>query len=345
MTEDDSQVKSRSAFWSMFGLAIGFFAIVVAVSRGSKLNSDLKSFGPWLMSAHPLWFWPLYFLALALAFLVLYAVYRHDPKPIREPLKIPHTIDPYSIAYLRGHNREVISTAMVELVAAGKIVEYVPPPKQTQRSIFNWIIDSPIDNPNRSKRSTGDWIANCDDAFSDSTPKIHQIILNHFFYPKRASSVFLNDDIYSAVGSLNEPYEEWIKTEGLRNSQYRNSDLFLYLALGSWVCFELLGVSKAKIDFPTGTGKPEWHSMFTLIVMSIPTVFIFLATSMPRSTRGQQYLKDVERAFASLKSDPNTSVGTLAGLFGPLAVSLDSVERVVSQWESDLYGDGSPAAG
>ncbi len=345
MTEDDSQVKSESAFWSMFGRAIVFFAMVVAVSRGSKLNSDLKSFGHWLMSAHPLWFWPLYFLALALVLLVLYAVYCHDPKLIREPLKIPHTIDPYSIAYLRGHNREVISTAMVELVAAGKIVEYVPPPKQTQRSIFNWIIDSPIDNPNRSKRSTGDWIANCDDAFSDSTPKIHQIILNHFFYPKRASSVFRNNNIYSAVGSLNEPYEEWIKTEGLRNSQYRNYDLCEFYTMGSLGGFWLLGIRKAEIDFPTGAGNPEWHSIFFLIGLLIPTVIGLLNFMILNSTRGQQYLKDVERAFASLKSDPNTPVGTLAGLFGPSAVSLDSVKRVVSQWESDLYDDGYGAAG
>jgi len=74
-------------------------------------------------------------------------------------------------------------------------------------------------------------------------------------------------------------------------------------------------------------------------------VFILLLAIRPRSTRGQQYLKDVEGAFASLKNDPNTSVGTLAGLFGPSAVSLDSVERIVAQWESDANADGSPAAG
>jgi hypothetical protein len=79
--------------------------------------------------------------------------------------------------------------------------------------------------------------------------------------------------------------------------------------------------------------------------MIIPTVFILLLAIRPRSTRGQQYLKDVEGAFASLKNDPNTSVGTLAGLFGPSAVSLDSVERIVAQWESDANADGSPAAG
>ena len=214
----------------MFGMAIGFIASVAAVSRGSKLNSDLKNFALWLLSTNPFWFWPLYFLALALVFLVLYTVYRRAPKPVREPLKIPNTIDPYSIAYLRGGNKEVISTAMVELVAAGKIVEYVPPPKQTQRSIFNGIIDTLFDNSNRSERSTVNWIANCDDASSDSTPKIHQIILKHFFAPKGASSVLRNDDVYPAVGSLNEPYEEWVKTEGLRNPQYRESDLFLVLA-------------------------------------------------------------------------------------------------------------------
>jgi hypothetical protein len=345
MTEDDSKVKSRSAFWSMFGMAIGFIASVAAVSRGSKLNSDLKNFALWLLSTNPFWFWPLYFLALALVFLVFYTVYRRGPKPIREPLKIPHTIDPYSIAYLRGGNKEVISTAMVELVAAGKIVEYVPPPKQTQRSIFNGIIDTLFDNSNRSERSTVNWIANCDDASSDSTPKIHQIILKHFFAPKGASSVLRNDDVYSAVGSLNEPYEEWVKTEGLRNPQYRESDLFLVLAYGSFLGFELLGISKAGIDFPTGTVKPEWHRILTVIVMIIPTVFILLLAIRPRSTRCQQYLKDVEGAFASLKNDPNTSVGTLAGLFGPSAVSLDSVERIVAQWESDANADGSPAAG
>jgi hypothetical protein len=106
-----------------------------------------------------------------------------------------------------------------------------------------------------------------------------------------------------------------------------------------------LGISKAGIDFPTGTVKPEWHRILTVIVMIIPTVFILLLAIRPRSTRGQQYLKDVEGAFASLKNDPNTSVGTLAGLFGPSAVSLDSVERIVAQWESDANADGSPAAG
>ncbi|MFM2217692.1 MAG: hypothetical protein RL240_2010 [Planctomycetota bacterium] len=328
----------------MFGLAIGFIALVAAVSRGSELNSDLKSFAHWFLSANPFWFWPVYFLALALVFLVLYAVYRRGPKPIREPLKIPHTIDPYSIAYLRGGDAEVISTAMVELVASGKIVEYVPHHKPSQRSIFNKIIESPINNSNRSKRSTDHWIANCDDASSDSTPKIHQIILKHFFAPKGASSVFC-EDVYSAVGFLNEPYKEWIKTEGLSNAQFRNFDLFLRLAYGSFLSFEALGISKAQNDFPLGTGKPEWHMTFTVIVMLIPTVFIFLVTSMPRSTRGQQYLKDIERAFASLRNDPNTSVGTLAGLFGPSAVTLDSVKRIVAQWESDANADGSPAAG
>lgn len=345
MTEDNSQVKSRSALWLMFGLAIGFIALVAAVSRGSELNSDLKSFAHWLLSANPFWFWPLYFLALALVLLVLYAVHRRGPKPIREPLKIPHTIDPYAIAYLRGGTKEVISTAMVELVAAGKIVEYVPPPTQYHRSIFNSIIDTLFNNSNRSKRSTVDWIANCDNASSDSTPKIHQIILKHFFAPKGAGSVFLNDDVYSAVKSLNEPYEEWVKTEGLRNPQYREFDLIHVLAFGSLLGFWALSSFKAQIDFPTGTGKPEWHEKLNFILLSIPLVFLFIIAIQPRSTRGQQYLKDVEGAFASLKNNPNTSVGTLAGLFGPSAVSLDSVKRVVSQWESDLYVDGSPAAG
>jgi hypothetical protein len=339
MTEDDSQVKSRSA------LTIGFYIVSAAAVSLAITGFDLKGFARWFLSANPFWFWPLYFLALALVFFVLYPVYRLNPKRIQEPLKIPHAIDPYSIAYLRGGNKEVISTAMIELVAAGKIVEYVPPPKQIQRSIFNKIIASPINNSKRSERSTDHWIAKCDDASSDSTPKIHQIILKHFFAPKGAMSVFHNDDVYSAVGSLMEPYEEWIKTEGLRNTQYREFDSFLVLAYGSFLGFEALGFSKAQIDFPTVTSKPEWHTAFPVIVMLIPMVFIFLLASRPSSTRGQQYLKDVERAFAYLKNDPNTSVGTLAGLFGPSSVTLESVKRIVAQWESYANADGSPAAG
>ena len=339
MTEDNSQVKSGSA------LTIGFFIVFSATVSLATKENDLKSFAHKHLSANPFWFWPLYFLALALVLLVLYAVHRRGPKPIREPLKIPHTIDPHAIAFLRGGTKEVISTAMVELVAAGKIVEYVPPPTHYHRSIFNSIIDTLFNNSNRSKRSTVDWIANCDDPSSHSTPKIHQIILKHFFAPKRASSVFLNDDVYSAVRSLNEPYKEWVKTEGLRNPQYREFDLFQVLAFGSLLGFWVLSIFKAQIDFPTGTGKPEWHEKLNFILLGIPLVFFFIIAIQPRSTRGQQYLKDVERAFASLKNDPNTSVGTLAGLFGPSAVTLDTVERIVAQWESDLYVDGSPAAG
>ena len=76
-----------------------------------------------------------------------------------------------------------------------------------------------------------------------------------------------------------------------------------------------------------------------MIVMIMAMVFIVLLESRPKSTRGQQYLKDVERAFASLKYDPNTPVGTLAGLFGPTAVSLDSVKRIVYRWEVDANSE------
>jgi uncharacterized protein (TIGR04222 family) len=332
MTEDDSQVKSSPA------LTIGFVAVVVAALLGIKMKSDLESFGHWFMSAHPLWFWPLYFLALALVFLVLYTVFCHDPKRIREPLKIPHTIDPYSIAYLRGGDTEVIRTAMVELVAAGKIVEHVPPPIQPRKSLFNWIIDSPIDNSNQREKSNDNWIANRDDANSESTPKIHQVILRHFVAPQGASSVFCND-VYSAVHSINEPYANWIQAEGLWDRQYRSSRWLPGLVYGSSLGFEALGILKAQNDFPTGTGNPEWHPFFTMIVMIMGMVFIVLLESRPKSTRGQQYLKDVERAFASLKNDPNTPVGTLAVLFGPTAVSLDSVKRIVYRWEVDAHSE------
>ena len=332
MTEDDSQVKSRSA------LTIGFVAVVVAALLGIKMKSDLKSISNWFMSVHPLWFWPLYFLALALVFLVLYTVFCHDPKRIREPLQIPHTIDPYPIAYLRGGDTEVIRTAMVELVAAGKIVEHVPPPIQPRKSLFNWIIDSPIDNSNQREKSNDNWIANRDDANSESTPKIHQVILRHFVAPQGASSVFCND-VYSAVHSINEPYANWIQAEGLWDRQYRSSRWLPGLVYGSSLGFEALGILKAQKDFPTGTGNPEWHPFFTMIVMIMGMVFIVLLESRPKSTRGQQYLKDVERAFASLKNDPNTPVGTLAVLFGPTAVSLDSVKRIVYQWEVDANAE------
>lgn len=332
MTEDDSQVKSRSA------LTIGFVAVVVAALLGIKMESDLESFGHWFMSVHPLWFWPLYLLALALVFLVLYTVFCHDPKRIREPLQIPHTIDPYPIAYLRGGDTEVIRTAMVELVAAGKIVEHVPPPIQPRKSLFNWIIDSPIDNSNQREKSNDNWIANRDDANSESTPKIHQVILRHFVAPQGASSVFCND-VYSAVHSINEPYANWIQAEGLWDRQYRSSRWLPGLVYGSPLGFVALGIHKAQKDFPTGTGNPEWHPFFTMIVMIMGMVFIVLLESRPKSTRGQQYLKDVERAFASLKNDPNTPVGTLAVLFGPTAVSLDSVKRIVHQWEVDANSE------
>ena len=332
MTEDDSQVKSRSA------LTIGFVAVVAAVWRGGKINGDLKSISNWFMSVHPLWFWPLYFLALALVFLVLYTVFCHDPKRIREPLQIPHTIDPYPIAYLRGGDTEVIRIAMVELVAAGKIVEHVPPPIQPRKSLFNWIIDSPIDNSNQRENPNDNWIANRDDANSESTPKIHQVILRHFVAPQGASSVFCND-VYSAVHSINEPYSNWIQAEGLCDRQYRSSRWLPGLVYGSSLGFEALGILKAQNDFPTGTGNPEWHPFFTMIVMIMAMVFIVLLESRPKSTRGQQYLKDVERAFASLKYDPNTPVGTLAGLFGPTAVSLDSVKRIVYRWEVDANSE------
>ena len=332
MTEDDSQVKSSSA------LTIGFVAVVVAALLGIKMKSDLKSISNWFMSVHPLWFWPLYFLALALVFLVLYTVFCHDPKRIREPLQIPHTIDPYPIAYLRGGDTEVIRTAMVELVAAGKIVEHVPPSIQPRKSLFNWIIDSPIDNSNQREKSNDNWIANRDDANSESTPKIHQVILRHFVAPQGASSVFCND-VYSAVHSINEPYANWIQAEGLWDRQYRSSRWLPGLVYGSSLGFEALGILKAQNDFPTGTGNPEWHPFFTMIVMIMGMVFIVLLESRPKSTRGQQYLKDVERAFASLKYDPNTPVGTLAGLFGPTAVSLDSVKRIVYQWEVDANSE------
>jgi uncharacterized protein (TIGR04222 family) len=332
MTEDDSQVKSRSA------LTIGFVAVVVAALLGIKMKSDLESFGHWFMSVHPLWFWPLYLLALALVFLVLYTVFCHDPKRIREPLQIPHTIDPYPIAYLRGGDTEVIRTAMVELVAAGKIVEHVPPPIQPRKSLFNWIIDSPIDNSNQREKSNDNWIANRDNANSESTPKIHQVILRHFVAPQGASSVFCND-VYSAVHSINEPYANWIQAEGLWDRQYRSSRWLPGLVYGSSLGFVALGILKAQKDFPTGTGNPEWHPFFTMIVMIMGMVFIVLLESRPKSTRGQQYLKDVERAFASLKNDPNTPVGTLAVLFGPTAVSLDSVKRIVYQWEVDANSE------
>jgi uncharacterized protein (TIGR04222 family) len=332
MTEDDSQVKSRSA------LTIGFVAVVVAALLGIKMKSDLESFGHWFMSVHPLWFWPLYLLALALVFLVLYTVFCHDPKRIREPLQIPHTIDPYPIAYLRGGDTEVIRTAMVELVAAGKIVEHVPPPIQPRKSLFNWIIDSPIDNSNQREKSNDNWIANRDNANSESTPKIHQVILRHFVAPQGASSVFCND-VYSAVHSINEPYANWIQAEGLWDRQYRSSRWLPGLVYGSSLGFVALGILKAQKDFPTGTGNPEWHPFFTMIVMIMGMVFIVLLECRPKSTRGQQYLKDVERAFASLKNDPNTPVGTLAVLFGPTAVSLDSVKRIVYQWEVDANSE------
>ena len=332
MTEDDSQVKSRSA------LTIGFVAVVVAALLGIKMESDLESFGHWFMSVHPLWFWPLYFLALALVFLVLYTVFCHDPKRIREPLQIPHTIDPYPIAYLRGGDTEVIRTAMIELVAAGKILEHVPPPNRTRSDFISWIIDTFMDNSNQRENSNDNWIANRDDANSESTPKIHQVILRHFFAPQGASSVFCND-VYSAVHSINEPYANWIQAEGLWDRQYRSSRWLPGLVYGSSLGFEALGILKAQNDFPTGTGNPEWHPFFTMIVMIMGMVFIVLLESRPKSTRGQQYLKDVERAFASLKNDPNTPVGTLAGLFGPTAVSLDSVKRIVYQWEVDAHSE------
>ena len=148
------------------------------------------------------------------------------------------------------------------------------------------------------------------------------------------------NDVYSAVHSINEPYSNWIQAEGLCDRQYRSSRWLPGLVYGSSLGFEALGILKAQKDFPTGTGNPEWHPFFTMIVMIMGMVFIVLLDeSRPKSTRGQQYLKDVERAFASLKNDPNTPVGTLAVLFGPTAVSLDSVKRIVYRWEVDAHSE------
>lgn len=200
-------------------------------------------------------------------------------------LKIPELLDPYAIAYLRGGDTEVIRTAMVELVDEGWIVQESAPTgllKKVAGATPKWKTDlqgKPIEN----------------------FGLLQQVLLKHFQVPHEGASVF-EGSLRLSVREASKIYRKWVNDEELLNN--RPIDPTVRLSIWStFLAIEGLGVYKLLHALSEHRSNVAFLG-FGLFIIGFLFYLVTIRTRL--SSRGNQFLKDIQTACVSVRSLRNT---------------------------------------
>jgi uncharacterized protein (TIGR04222 family) len=141
-------------------------------------------------------------------------------------MKIPSQIDPFSIAFLRGGDSEVMRTAMVELVESGWIVQEAAP-----TGLKKW-----------TAAKTPKWKTDYQGRSVDSLGELQRLIAKHFEIAQPATSVF-QETLMAKARSINEPYRKWVYQEQLWNPPKSDPKVTRWLI---WACVVLESLAVYK---------------------------------------------------------------------------------------------------
>ena len=200
-------------------------------------------------------------------------------------LKIPERLDPYAIAYLRGGDTEVIRTAMVELVEEGWIVQE----------------SAPTGLLKEVAGATPKWKTDLQGKSIEEFSLLQQGLLKHFQVPHDGASVF-NGSLRLSVREESKVYRKWVNDEELLNN--RPIDPTVWLSIWStFLAIEGLGVYKLL----HALSEHRSNVAFLGVGLPIHAFLFYLVTLRTRlSSRGTQFLKDIQTACVSVRSLRNT---------------------------------------
>jgi uncharacterized protein (TIGR04222 family) len=200
-------------------------------------------------------------------------------------LKIPERLDPYAIAYLRGGDTEVIRTAMVELVEEGWIVQ----------------VSAPMGILKKVAGSTPKWKTDLQGKSIEEFSLLQQVLLKHFQVPHDGASVF-NGSLRLSAREASKIYRKWVNDEELLNNRpfepsVRLSIWSMFLAivgLGLYKFLHAVSEHRSNVDFLA----------FGLFILGFLFYLVTLRTRL--SSRGNQFLNDIQTACVSVRSLRNT---------------------------------------
>lgn len=200
-------------------------------------------------------------------------------------LKIPELLDPYAIAYLRGGDSEVIRTAMVELVEEGWIVQE----------------SAPTGLLKKVAGATPKWKTDLQGNSIEEFSLLQQVLLKHFQVPHDGASVF-NGSLRLSAREESKVYRKWVNDEELLNN--RPIDPTVRLSIWStFLAIEGLGVYKLLHAMSEHRSNVAFLG-FGLFILGFLFYLVTLRTRL--SSRGNQFLKDIQTACVSVRSLRNT---------------------------------------
>ena len=232
-------------------------------------------------------------------------------------LKVPSPIDPYSIAFLRGGDAEVLRTAMVELVEGGWIVQ--------DTSLSGW--------KKWATAKTPKWRTDYQGRQPSSLGELQRLLLRHFEVAKPAHSVF-ERLIMAKVRSINEPYRRWVYHEHLWNPPKKDFTVTLWL-FGSCIVLEAIALDKlfhAMSEHRNNVG----FLMGSLLL--IPVLFFLVSLHTRLSDLGKKYLQDVQAACLSVRKLQHAAIQPRPGASS--YSSRDSVSGLAGDVSLSLLGMG-----
>ena len=200
-------------------------------------------------------------------------------------LKIPERLDPYAIAYLRGGDTEVIRTAMVELVEEGWIVQE----------------SAPTGLLKKVAGTTPKWKTDLQGKSIEEFSLLQQVLLKHFQVPHDGASVFNGSLRYSAREE-SKIYRKWVNDEELLNNRPFEPSVRLSI-WSTFLAIEGLGVYKLL----HALSERRSNVAFLGVGLFILGFLFYLVTLRTRlSSRGNQFLNDIQTACVSVRSLRNT---------------------------------------
>lgn len=204
----------------------------------------------------------------------------NDEANLRPALRMPKTIDPYQVAFLRGGDSEVLRVAMVDLVDRGVINRI--------ETTCGGIV----------KVKLTKWVTDQDRIQGERFTEIQKYLIERFRTEQDATSIFEKTEM-SKVRRMMDEYREWVRSEQLLND-HSNRYSVGSMAWKMIVGLELLGLYKLI----AALSHRQFNVMFLVFHMAlvIPLLFSAIAYRKRLTKRGKQFLKDVQSSYRSLRS-------------------------------------------
>lgn len=192
---------------------------------------------------------------------------RSDSLP---PLRIPDSVDPYRIAYLRGGVSEVIRLGTLELMHRGFLQEI-----QTGKDVGKVQILNP---------------------YTETNSPVLTTLANYYDIPRKPTDVFQGNMPQRLTDAV-APAEGWVESEQLKFTPdaRRAHNAFRWVLLLSLVGF---GFYKMMVAL----SHHHNNIIFLVLMMTICPILVMISTNLPRYTkRGKRFLEDLQSANQDFK--------------------------------------------